>query len=170
MNNIYEKVKGSRFISIAFLVVGVGLTSLYAFPIRSYFVDWIDGPNWYSRFISTLYNFGSRPFFVLGLGLAIFPTFVGRLRWIKYFLGSNIFAVLARLNYTVYMIHWCVIIWMIGDMRQPAYMNMLNEWFLAIGWVWMSFLFAIPVTLIWESPFLNKRFISIRVKLIGSAV
>lgn len=87
--------------------------------------------------------------------MIIVPTFVGRLRVIKSFLGSELFAVLARLNYMVYMIHCLVIFWYLLDQRASLYATELNLWFLGFGVVVLSFLFAIPFTLLFEAPFLN---------------
>eukprot|EP00345_Euplotes_harpa_P018688 CAMPEP_0168341000 /NCGR_PEP_ID=MMETSP0213-20121227/14404_1 /TAXON_ID=151035 /ORGANISM="Euplotes harpa, Strain FSP1.4" /LENGTH=154 /DNA_ID=CAMNT_0008347355 /DNA_START=1045 /DNA_END=1509 /DNA_ORIENTATION=+ len=102
-----------------------------------------------------MYNLSCRPMFVFGLGLILMPTFVGRLRLIKSFLGAETFMVLARLNYMVYMVHCLVVLWIISDFKQPAYMVSLNEWFLAIGCVVISFIAAVPATLMFEAPFLN---------------
>lgn len=107
-SKIYDKFKTSRIASLISFVVGVGLTALYVFPLGKYYSDCgadnTDNSCW-SLFPSVLYNATSRPFFVLGLGLIIAPTFVGRLRVVKSFLGAESFAVLARLNYMVYMVH-----------------------------------------------------------------
>jgi peptidoglycan/LPS O-acetylase OafA/YrhL len=83
------------------------------------------------------------------------PTFVGRLRIIKNFLGSEPFAVLARLNYMVYMIHILVLLFYIGNEKSAVYVNTLNQWFISIGATVFSFIFAIPFTLLCEVPFMN---------------
>jgi peptidoglycan/LPS O-acetylase OafA/YrhL len=83
------------------------------------------------------------------------PTFVGRLRVIKNLLSSEIFAVLARLNYMVYMIHCLVLFWYLNDMRQANYVNSLNQWFFSISTTVISFIFAVPFTLLCEVPFMN---------------
>ena len=102
-NKIYERLKNSRIISLAFAVVGTGLTALYVFPLRNYYVEWADiEDNWWSRFPNTMYNMTSRPFFVLGIGLVFAPTFVERIRFVKSLFRSKLFVVLARINYMVY--------------------------------------------------------------------
>jgi hypothetical protein len=40
-------------------------------------------------------------------------------------------------------------------LRSSFYANELNLWFVAFGAVFLSFIFAIPFTLLFESPFLN---------------
>jgi hypothetical protein len=155
MDSIYVRVKHSRSISIAMCVVGIGITALYVFPLRSYMIEWNQGVNWWSTTVSVLYNMTVRQFFTFGLGLILMPTFVGRLRIIKSFLGSEPFAIMARLNYMVYMLHCLVIFWYITDLRQSIYANELNLWFYSFGVFIVSFLLAIPFTLLYEAPFLN---------------
>jgi len=75
----------------------------------------------------------ARPFFVVGVGLIIVPTFVGRLRVIKAFLGAETFEVLARLNYMVYMVHCLVLFHFLNNMRTSAYVTSVTQWFFAIG-------------------------------------
>jgi peptidoglycan/LPS O-acetylase OafA/YrhL len=157
-SRIYWKFKTSRIASLISFIVGVGLTALYVFPLGKYYYDWGaengDDSCW-ALFPSVLYNATSRPFFVFGLGLIVAPTFVGRLRVIKNFLGAEFFAVLARLNYMVYMIHWLVLFWYLNGSRQAFYINWLNQWFTSIGAMIISFIFAVPFTLLWEVPFMN---------------
>jgi hypothetical protein len=105
-NSIFEQFKKSRVLSLVSCAIGIGLTAVYTFPLRNYYVDCgaFNGNCW-SRFGSFLYNFTSRPFFVFGLALILMPAIVGRLRVIKAFLGGELFSVLSRLNYMVYLIH-----------------------------------------------------------------
>ena len=103
-NLFYDKLQNSRVLSIACAVFGAGLTALYVFPIGDAYANWKDSNCW-PLFFSSLYGATFRPFFVLGVGLIIAPTIVGRLRFLINFLGSETFAVLARLNYSVYLWH-----------------------------------------------------------------
>ena len=152
---IFTKLKQSRVVSMAFFVVGFGLTALYVFPLRNFYVDCGFTDNCWSNFTSSIYNATCRPFFVLGVGLCVIPCFVGRLRVIQAILGNEIMAVLARLNYMVYMIHCIILIWIISDQKQAGYINSLNQWYFSIGGAVLSFLFAIPATLMFEVPFMN---------------
>jgi peptidoglycan/LPS O-acetylase OafA/YrhL len=154
-NRIMSFIKDSRITSIILCIIGIGLTALYIFPLRSFFIQCGQNTNCWSTTVSFLYNFTSKPFFVLGLALVILPTILDRLRFIKYFLSNEPFAVLARLNYMVYMVHIPVIFWNIGDQRSSLYLNELNLWFFGIGTTVLSFFFAIPFTLLFEAPFLN---------------
>jgi len=159
-NNFYEKLRVSRVTSLAVATVGIGLTALFVFPLGTYYQQCISvnaqvQTNCLSTFVSVLYNAVSRPLFVFGLGLILIPTFVGRLRVIKNFLGAEIFSVLARLNYMVYMIHILVIFWYLTDSRQAYYINWVNQWFLSIGAMIVSFALSVPFSLICEVPFMN---------------
>jgi len=159
-NNFYEKLRVSRVTSLAVATVGIGLTALFVFPLGTYYqqckpTNDPNSANCWSNFVSVLYNTLSRPLFVFGLGLILIPTFVGRLRIIKNFLGAEIFSVLARLNYMVYMIHFLVMLWYISDLRQAIYVNWINQWFLSIGITVVSFALSVPFSLICEVPFMN---------------
>jgi peptidoglycan/LPS O-acetylase OafA/YrhL len=55
----------------------------------------------------------------------------------------------------VYLIHSPVLFWFINDLRQASYVNSLNQWFLSISTTVISFLFAVPFTLLCEVPFMN---------------
>ena len=153
---IFNKLKESKLISVIFLLVGFSLTALFVFPLRSYYVECgAFGDNCWSKTPSVIYNAACRPLFVLGLGLCVVPCFVGRLRIVKGLLGNEVMAVLARLNYMVYMNHCLILIWLISDLRQASYVNYLNQWYFSIGAMVFSFLFAIPMTLMFEVPFMN---------------
>jgi peptidoglycan/LPS O-acetylase OafA/YrhL len=154
-NVILEKIKTSRIISLILCIIGIGLTAVYVFPLRPFMIDCGQQDNCWSRAGSFFYNLTTRTFFVLGIGFILLPTFLGRLSVIKSFLNSEPFAVLARLNYMVYMIHILVIFWFLSDQRSALYANELNLWFLGFGAVTLSFIFAIPFTLLFEAPFLN---------------
>mmetsp|Transcript_1326 Transcript_1326/g.1443 ORF Transcript_1326/g.1443 Transcript_1326/m.1443 type:complete len:620 (-) Transcript_1326:12-1871(-) len=154
-NAMYERFRTSRLLSLGVAAIGVGLTAIFVFPLRNYFIDCGQGDNCWSRFASTVYNLVSRPLFVLGFGMVLLPTFVGRLRVVKNFLASTSFVVLARLNYMVYMNHLLFLLWFVNDFRQAIYINNLNMWFVSIGTIAVSFIFAVPMTLMWEVPFMN---------------
>jgi len=160
-NKLYDILRNSVYISVGVCAVGIGLTALFVFPNNHFYTHCNTNPtesangDCWGRFPSFLYNFFSRPFFVLGVGLIIAPTFVGRLRAIKGFLGAQGFVVLARLNYMVYMIHCLVLFHYLNNTRAGIYATNVSQWFFAIGAIFVSFMIAIPVTLLCEVPFMN---------------
>ena len=157
-NKCYRSLKESKLISLLSFVVGVGLTALYVFPYANFYRSCENKPgviNCWSPFYSFLYNLTSRPFFVLGVGLIISPTFVGRLRVVRGFLTADFFVVLARLNYMVYMVHCLVIMYYLNNTFASLYVTTVSQWFLAFGVTIVSFLLAIPLTLLCEVPFMN---------------
>ncbi|CAI2384962.1 unnamed protein product [Moneuplotes crassus] len=159
-NKCYDILKNSQVISLLVCCFGVGVTALYVFPNAAYARGCNDptsftGGNCWPLWLSSLYNFTARPFFVAAVGLIIAPTFVGRLRVIKGFLGAEMFEVLARLNYMVYMIHCVVMMHFLNDLRASVYVTSTSQWFFAIGSTVISFLVGIPLTLICEVPFMN---------------
>ena len=152
-NSMYLKLQESRILSLIFSIVGTGFTSMVIFPLGGAYT--CKEENWWARFPSALYAMLARPLFVFGVGLIVMPTIVGRLRFLIHFLGSETFSVLARLTYVVYMIHIVIMLWVLLDVRQGLYASSLGQWIFGIGtWV-ISFLVAIPVSMMWEVPFLN---------------
>uniref|UniRef100_A0A7S3N4L0 Acyltransferase 3 domain-containing protein n=1 Tax=Euplotes harpa TaxID=151035 RepID=A0A7S3N4L0_9SPIT len=63
--------------------------------------------------------------------------------------------VLGRLTFSVYLMHIPWLIVFLGDMRQGVWVNNLNQWMLCFAVVVISFLFAIPFSMICEVPFMN---------------
>ena len=91
----------------------------------------------------------------LGVALILMPTFVGRLRVIRGLLRAEIFTVISRLVFLVYMTHSLVIFWFLVDTRQSFHINNLDLWFICFGGFVASCFIAIPFTLICEVPFMN---------------
>ncbi|CAI2387533.1 unnamed protein product [Moneuplotes crassus] len=159
-SRIYTFLRNSRKASLVSFVIGLALTAIFVFPQASYFrscgIGGLYGNlNCWPLLPSVLFNVFSRPLFVTGVGLILVPTFVGRLRVIKGFLSADIFQVLARLNYVVYLIHCVFLFHFFNDMRSGMYITILTQFFTGIGATAFSFLFAIPVTMLCEVPFMN---------------
>jgi len=154
-NKVHKTLQVSQIKSLIMCIVGIAFTAILVLPLRNFLIDCGQEVNCWSRGVSTVHNIFNRSMFVFGLGLIILPTFVGRLRLVRNILGSEPFAVLARLNYMVYMVHCLVIFWYLLDSKQSIYANELNLWFMSIGAIVVSFLFAIPATLLFEAPFMN---------------
>ena len=130
-NKIYSKIIDSRVISIALALIGTGFTAMVIFPLGPAYT--CKEENCWARFPSAMYAMLARPLFAFGVGLIIMPTIVGRLRFLINFLGSETFAVLARLTYVVYMIHIVVMLWVLLDTRQGIYATSLGQWIFGIG-------------------------------------
>ena len=134
---------------------------MFVFPIRNYYLNCpIEGnenstKECWSLSIKVIYNTTSRAFFALGVGLILMPTYVGRLRIIKNFLSAEIFIVMGRLNYEVYLIHCIVIYVFIASQEQGFHVTSLSQLFFSIGVFVATFTFAIPCTLFFEVPFMN---------------
>ncbi|CAI2359321.1 unnamed protein product [Moneuplotes crassus] len=156
-NKCYLVLKNSRVISLVVCCFGIGLTSLYVFPLAAYtrYCRDLEETNCWPLSLSFFHNLTSRPFFVAGVGLIIAPTFVGRLRVIRGFLGAESFAILARLNYVVYLIQSVVLAQLVNNVRASIYVDTISQIFFTIGAIAVSFIVAIPLTLICEVPFMN---------------
>jgi peptidoglycan/LPS O-acetylase OafA/YrhL len=151
---IFDSYKNSAFVSCFSSLVGIFMTSFIVFIQYSFYKGELKTNTWPTA-ASMFYNAFARTGFVVGLTLIILPTFVKRFSWIKSFLGSDFMCVLGRLTYAVYLMH---IPWMnfhISNLRQGVWLNNLNIWIMTFAVAPISFMFAIPFSMISEVPFMN---------------
>ena len=89
-----EKVKKSGLVSWVLALTGLGIIVFLVFSVSTFYHGCYKEKCW-SVYASALYNGFSRSVYVLAIFMVILPTFHGRLRMVKSFLGSDIFTVLA---------------------------------------------------------------------------
>lgn len=162
---MFLSYKLSSVVSYASFFVGLFLTTFLVFIQITFWRNELAYNNW-APVPSMLFNAFSRAGFVLGLMLVVLPTFENRLTWVKTLLASDFMCVMGRLTFAVYLMHipWLTVY--LADLRQGVWLNNLNQWFLTFAVVPISFLFAIPFSMICEVPFLNleKHFLMPRSK------
>ena len=73
----------------------------------------------------------------------------------KSFLSADLFVVLGRLQYMVYMIHILVMLWFFCEGWNEYHINYLSNAFMTMSFIAISFLLAVPATLIMEAPWIN---------------
>lgn len=153
-NKFYEILQNSTMFSVIIFLVGVGITAMYVFQTQPYISECNQGNCW-NIGLTTIYVMTQRPGFVFGLGLILSPMLVNRLSMIKFILRSDLFTIMARLTYTVYLIHVVIMCCVLFDTRQSYYVDQLNGWWFGFGSFLLSYLIAIPVCLLCEVPFMN---------------
>ena len=153
-NKMFLSYRISGVLSYVSFFVGLFLTTFLVFIQHSFYKNEIAYNNW-DKFPCMLFNAFARSGFILGLLLIILPTFENRLTWIKTLLGSDFMCVMGRLTYGVYLMNIPWITVFLADLRMPTWINNLNGWFLAFAVTLISFLFAVPFSMICEVPFLN---------------
>ena len=137
------------------ILIGFGLVNFFMWIITPYYHEYYQQYYW-PTWIAALYNAFSRPLFVLGLSLIIFPTFVGRGRCIKAFLSADFFSVTAKLVFGVYLVHDLVIFLPIfGDGADHSrYITGEVLWILTASTVMAAFFFSVPFSFLFEVPWM----------------
>lgn len=85
------------------LILGFGLTFTIVFVPYDY--NKVMGENAWSRGGKAFFNTFNRSIFVLGLALALSPSLAGRFPVMNGFLGNGLFHALAKITYSVYLLH-----------------------------------------------------------------
>uniref|UniRef100_A0A7S3NV25 Acyltransferase 3 domain-containing protein n=1 Tax=Euplotes crassus TaxID=5936 RepID=A0A7S3NV25_EUPCR len=104
---------------------------------------------------ASFFNALHRPLFVTGLALFLAGPMIGKSRFLRFILGGSAWAPWAKITFMVYLIHLILIIWFYAQIRQALYMTTrvaVYYWFAAFI---LSYLIAIPITLLIESPILQ---------------
>lgn len=134
--------------------IGFGMMLLFVIPLRNFIKNCTETNCW-SLGTTILFTSFFRVGFIIGMLFVILPTLCNRFTLIKKLLSAEVFIVGARLTYSVYLIHIFLIYWLYSDTRQSFYNTNLYLTFVAIGTVLITFLFAIPFTLIAEAPYMS---------------
>ena len=153
---MFAKYRASAIFSYMSAAIGLFLTTFLVLIQHDFFKNQIAQNNW-DKVTCMMFNAFARTGFVLGLVLIILPTFEGRLPWIKTLLGSDYMWVLGRLTFGVYLMHIPWIKVYLADLREASWFNHISIWFLTMAIILITFLFAIPFTLICEAPFMNLQ-------------
>ena len=102
-----------------------------------------------------VYNGFSRPLFVFGMMLVLFPTFEGQLSWLKVFLANPIFKVVGKLTYCAYLMHFEILFAYMYSIESSAFFSKDFMFAHFLG-IWsISYLTAMIVSLLLESPILT---------------
>ena len=70
-------------------------------------------------------------------------------------LGSELFTVISRVTYTVYMSHLMFIFYLLDSTYHQIYVSNINQLFIGFGIIFITYVVSIPVSLILEAPFIN---------------
>lgn len=118
---IYEISRLASWISF-----GAGVVVIFGllFSTLNWFRNCLDDNCW-SVFGSVMFNMFSRGGYVIGLSMILVPAYAGRLGPVKSFLSSGFFIVIARLNYSAYLLHLLVVYWFIYDLKSGMNINNL---------------------------------------------
>ena len=140
----------------ASILLGIFLVNFFLWIVTPYYHEYFEKDYW-PTWVAALYNSTCRPMFVLGLALIIFPTFVKRGRGIKALLGSDTFAITAKLTFGVYLVRDLVIFLPIfGEGADHSrYITSMGLWLLTASTIVVSFGFSIPFSFLFEVPWMR---------------
>ena len=104
---------------------------------------------------SDIFNMISRPFFVAAMGLFLSGPMVGRMSFIRGLFGGKLWAPWAKVTFTAYLFHVCVICWAFLQTKGATYMTGTNALFYSFAIFLITVILSVPITLIIESPILQ---------------
>jgi hypothetical protein len=154
---IREKLINSIFFKLPFYLVGLFLINFLIFcvdPLKEGKTEW-------NRVEQLLYLVFFRIGFIVGLYLVIFPALVTGNDIVGKILGFKFFTPVARLTFTMYLMHLIIITRSSTNSRQIGYFNNENVIYFTLADILLTFLAGLGITLLIESPLLNieKEFI-----------
>ncbi|XP_066998616.2 nose resistant to fluoxetine protein 6 [Anabrus simplex] len=103
---------------------------------------------------SALYNAFDRPLWALGVGMVVFLCATGHGGIINSILSWDWFQVLSRLSYSVYLLHPSLQVTQYASTRVPVHLDDLYVFPHFFGDLVLALIFAIPMSLVFESPFI----------------
>lgn len=105
-------------------------------------------------FIAALYNALARPVFALGFILLFAGSLVSKHSFFRSLLAGEGWEPFSKLTLMVYLIQFAMLSFYYGNGRGSIYLNDIDIIWIFMGIVVMSFVFAIPGSLVFEAPFL----------------
>ena len=111
--------------------------------------------HYYGLTFSVIFNIFSTPLFAFVLCLMLIGGITGSEKFIQGILGGHYWTLLSRLTFQVYLIHLPIYYWYFAQTRVLFYGNHMFFVWNCISLITISFILAFPVTIIFESPFIQ---------------
>ena len=108
-----------------------------------------------SQSFSNFYNMVSRPLFVVSLAMILSGPLTGKGRLLRAFLGNRGFDPWARISFMTYLIHLLIIRMFYFQVKQAVYVDGKQILYRTIAFMFVSFLFSIPLSATFEAPFIQ---------------
>eukprot|EP00830_Metopus_es_P019794 TRINITY_DN749_c0_g4_i1.p1 TRINITY_DN749_c0_g4~~TRINITY_DN749_c0_g4_i1.p1 ORF type:complete len:752 (+),score=95.91 TRINITY_DN749_c0_g4_i1:99-2258(+) len=156
-NRMTRKWVENPYIKYSLIAIGIGIT--YACVSLQYVFNhyWKDIRTWHN----VLYIIVSRPLFVVGLLMVIYPALLGKEKILFTILGAPFWNPLAKLTYGAYLFHVIILIAEKSGEYHSSFFTVMRVLFFAIHiWV-LSYLISLILTLFFELPIaqLEKTFL-----------
>uniref|UniRef100_A0A7S3KW64 Acyltransferase 3 domain-containing protein n=1 Tax=Euplotes crassus TaxID=5936 RepID=A0A7S3KW64_EUPCR len=150
----FSFAESRRAVRLAFHFIGTGIVLFLVMITYTETKEPGDVIVW-PQIASNFFNAFHRPLFVIGLALFLVGPIVGKSRFLRFVLGGSAWAPWAKITFIVYLIHTTLIIWFYCQVRQALYMTTRVAVFYWFACFLLSYLIAIPITLLIESPILQ---------------
>ena len=112
------------------------------------------GDAW-TRMGKTFYNIFGRGVFIIGLAMVLIPLFVGRLTMLTDFLSCEMFSIMAKITYSVYLLHEALITIFNYSYRVESYITHIEAVITFFTFTVLSYLIGAFVSLLIDFPLGN---------------
>jgi len=150
---LYDLVENSTAIAVGCFIIGSVIMICLILAPRLELYDMSE--RHISQFPSDIFNSLHRSLFVFALALFLAGPFVGKLGLIRGAFGGKLWGPWAKLTFTVYLIHINVISFFFYQTKGSNYITGPFIIFVGLACFFVSYLIAIPISLIIESPVLQ---------------
>ena len=97
----------------------------------------------------------SKVIFINGLGNILHLTFLGKLGFIRSFLSMEVFSILGKLTYAIYIFHFYIIMTFAINSDSSFRIDFLLTSFIAMGIMAITIVVALVMSVLFESPVIN---------------
>eukprot|EP01022_Parablepharisma_sp_SALTPOND_P004886 TRINITY_DN1211_c0_g2_i1.p1 TRINITY_DN1211_c0_g2~~TRINITY_DN1211_c0_g2_i1.p1 ORF type:complete len:734 (-),score=46.33 TRINITY_DN1211_c0_g2_i1:2570-4501(-) len=157
IERINDAIIGNSIIRYTMYLAGLVITTLCVYT----FFDFYKEGTSKSKVEHYIFLLFSRPGFIVGLMLAVYPGCLGKAWVLRSILSHEVFNVLSKVVFAAYMFNMEVIGFYWGIKEDGLYFEVYKMWMCAIDIFILSFVVAILGTLIFEFPIigLSKEFL-----------
>lgn len=149
IRRINEKIINSNFLSICLLILGivlVNMTVLASYFTNNYEVD--------LKFQGIMLTF-NKVLFVLGLAIIVHLTFLNKFVIIRKILSADIFNIIGKLTFAIYLIHVYVLFAIDSTLSTNAYFSLNTLTFEAFGYIIFTAIISLFASILFESPIIS---------------
>lgn len=135
--------------------------SFFVFAIGLFLINYA----FFAGYITNAYNISedvqgvmlsiNKILFVIGLGLIVHLTFLGKFQWIYHILSIDFFNVMGKLTFGIYIVHMYIVSILYQSFDMYTYFNFGLFLFYAIGFLVLASFVSLIVSLLFESPIIG---------------
>lgn len=114
-----------------------------------------NNPDDFSQLFNTFYMTFTKPLFVIGLNMVLFPILLGRGKFLRAILGHDFWTPFARLSFGVFLLHATFMNFEAFNRERAIWANMNSNTTLFIAWTGVAFMASFLFTIFVETPCAN---------------